>query len=962
MHAVITYIDVLILIAVLAIGSVIMGILIIAQKVYRKSQESINFEIQKLLTEKFIFNKDVNIICRNKRFMKNFFSLSQKFKFSQNSLDAVYQCLFQRKYIKKLTKEINSNKEYIRIRSITYLSLFKNDKIKQVLCERLNIEQKDHVRILIVNGLKYNLDETVIKSIITSLLNSRRYYQSRVIQILKKYIDQSTYDLSQQLNSPLLEVRESFVEIALGVYHPNFEKPLIETLKEIENHYILGKSMLLKHAKKPRIDRLYYQTLTVLSTYYSYDLKNLKYLSHIDDNVVKIAVDSLAKKGDFSTIEYLLGFSSQTQRDSIFTEGISTICERNKTFYKDIYNMFLKSDSNRKKQLIAGVLSKKMDYLILTIKDDLDFKTLIGFMIKSKYSINTINWLNYNKNLEIEDNILKIITPIAKENYEFYLELNNYLRKDLFNKMGFIYSYVPSKDRPITDPETRKTKWLTLFLFISFISLPIIFITFNLNLILNSSFRDIAIGYIVSINRSFVVYYMVVNFLYLLFAFISLAEYNDQERLWSIKNEDFLYEDGVISPISILVPAYNEEISLVDSVRSLLSLKYPIYEVIVINDGSKDNSLQKLIDTYELKRVDYVTDKSIPTMPIKAVYKNKFYSKLTLIDKENGGKADSLNVGINFSQYDYICGIDADSIIESNGLLRMMSTVLDHDSITLALGGSIVPVNGATVNHGVVEKYTLPKSLLAKFQTIEYIRAFNAGRLGFSRMKCFLIVSGAFGLFEKRMLKEVGGYLTATNMRKDTVGEDMELVVRIARKASEANLKYRIQYVPMARCYTEVPEEVKSLFSQRNRWQKGLIDTLSFHRKMIFNRKYGANGTIAMPYFFIFEMLGPVLEIQIYLTLIAGLIFGIFDGVLLLLLATVTIGLGMFVTLISIFLQEKYTEPFSVKDTVKLVLFTIIENFGWRQFVSIYRSIGFFTSFKRSHNWGTMKRKGFKTK
>jgi cellulose synthase/poly-beta-1,6-N-acetylglucosamine synthase-like glycosyltransferase len=960
MYAVITYTDVLIFIAILALGSIIMGILIIAQKIYRKNQESVNFEIQSLLTKKYVFNKDITITCSNKKFIKNFFELSQKFKFSQNSLNSVYELLYKRRYIQKLVREIKSNNEFVRIRSITYLSLFKNEKVKQILCEHLNIEQKDHVRILIVNGLKYTLDETVIKHIITSLINSRRYYQSRVIQILRKYIEQSTYDLSQQLNSPLLEVRESFVELALGIYHPNFKKPLIDMLTEIENHYISGNSQLLKYAKKPRIDRLYYQTLTALSNFYEYDLGDIKYLNHIDDNVLKIAVDSIAKKGDFTTIEYLLGFSSQTQRDNIFTDGIKTICEKNKTYYKDIYNLFLKIDSDRKKQIIVGVLSKKMDNLILTIKDAFDFNTLITFAIRSKYSINIINWLNFNKNLVIEDRILEIITPIAKDNYEFYLELNNYLRKDLFSKMGFIYSYVPSKDRPATNPETRKTKWLTLFLFICFISLPIIFVIFNLNLVLNSSFRDIATGYIVSINKSFIAYYMVVNFLYLFFAFISLAEYNTQERLWSIKNEDFLYEDGIISPISILVPAYNEEITIVESIRSLLSLKYPIYEVIVINDGSKDETLQKVIEQFELKRVDYVFDRAIPSMPIRAVYKNKFYSKLTLIDKENGGKADSLNVGINFSQYDYVCGIDADSIIESNGLLRMMSTLLDHDSITLALGGSIVPVNGATVNHGVVEEFTLPKALLAKFQTIEYIRAFNAGRLGFSRMKCFLIVSGAFGLFEKRMLKEVGGYLTATNMRKDTVGEDMELVVRIARKASEEKLRFRIRYVPMARCYTEVPEERKSLFSQRNRWQKGLIDTLSFHRKMIFNPKYGTNGTIAMPYFFLFEMLGPVLEIQIYLSLIVGLVFGIFDPVLLLLLIAVTVGLGMFVTLISIFLQEKYTEPFSVKDTVKLVLYTIVENFGWRQFVSIYRSYGYFTSFKRNHSWGTMKRKGFK--
>ncbi|MBI9010517.1 MAG: glycosyltransferase family 2 protein [Tenericutes bacterium] len=962
MYAVLSYTDILLLIAILAAGSLLMGIIIVIQKIYRKNQVRKNFKIQKALTERFIFNKESNITCRSKHFIKNFFQLSQKFKFSQNGLDTVYACLFKRKYIQKLSREINSNKEYKRIRAITYLALFKNAFIKDILVNRLSIEQKDHIRILIVNGLKYHLDEAVIKTIITSLFNSKRYYQVRVIQILKKYVDQSTYDLSQQLNSPLLEVRETFVDIALELYHPNFKKPLLDTLKEIEDHYIMNNSQLLAQANKPRIDRLYYQTLTALSKYYSFDLRKLKYLAHMDDEVVKIAVNSLTKKGDFSTIEYLLSFSSQTQRDYIYTEGITVICEKNKSYYKDIYTVFLESKTNRIKQLIAGVLSSKMDYLILTVKDDKEFNMLISFMIKSSFSINIINWLNYNKNLELEDKILEIIAPLARENYPFYLDLNNYLKKDLFKKMGFIYSYVPDKDRPGTDPETTKNRWLSLFLLICFISLPILFVVFNFNLLLNGSFREVAIGYIVGINKSFVVYYVVVNFLYLFFAFISLFEYNTQERLWLIKNEDFLYEDGILAPISILVPAYNEEISIVDSVRALLSLMYPIYEVIVINDGSKDSTLQKLIDAYELKRVDYVIDKKIATMPIKAVYKNKFHIKLTVVDKENGGKADSLNVGINFSKNDYVCGIDADSIIESNGLLRMMSTVLDHDSITLALGGSIVPVNGATVNHGVVEDYTLPKSILAKFQTIEYIRAFNAGRLGFSRMKCFLIVSGAFGLFEKRMLQEIGGYLTASNMRKDTVGEDMELVVRLARKASEKGLSHRIQYVPMARCYTEVPEERKSLLSQRNRWQRGLIDTLSFHKKMIFNKKYGTNGTIAMPYFFIFEMLGPVMEIQIYLTLVIGLIFGIFNGVLLLLLFTVTIFLGMFATLVSIFLQEKYTEPFTVKDTIKLVFFTIIENFGWRQFISIYRSLGYFTSFKKKTEWGTMKRKGFKTK
>ena len=197
-------------------------------------------------------------------------------------------------------------------------------------------------------------------------------------------------------------------------------------------------------------------------------------------------------------------------------------------------------------------------------------------------------------------------------------------------------------------------------------------------------------------------------------------------------------------------------------------------------------------------------------------------------------------------------------------------------------------------------------------------------------------------------------------MKKDTVGEDMELVVRITEKACEKNLDYRTEYIPMARCYTEVPNERKSLFSQRNRWQRGLIDTLSFHRKIIFNRKYRTSGTIALPYYFIFEMVAPILEIQVYLTIILGLAFGIFNAVFLALLLVVTTLLGMVISLISLLIQEKYASSLNLKDTLLIVLYAVIENFGWRQFISMYRARGFFSSLKDKHSWGNMKRSGLK--
>lgn len=960
MLVVMTYGDVLILTYIfLAISGVIILSIFLQKRVIKKAKEK-NLEIQELLMKRYGLSKEVTIKCSIKRMLYNFFILTQRVQLSQSGIDEIYQYFWSKKAIKKLIRKVNSKNLYTRIRSITYLSLFRNETTKKALLDRLLIERKEHIKILIVNGLKRDIDEEVLKGIISSLILSKRYYQKRVIKILIKYIDQSAFDLSIYFQSPIIEIKEAFIELSMQIYHPSFETPLKNTLSEIEDHYIQGKSLILQHISKHRINRLYYQTLTALSSYYGFDLNNNKYLMNTDDEVVKIAAKSLVIKGDLTTIEMLINFASLTPRDAIYTDVIYEICENEKEYYQEILKLFKTDIHNRKKYILAGVLSKKLDYILLTMEDKSDLKELMNAMIMSKHSVNIINFLNSNKNLDLQKELLEIIAPIAKENYDFYLELNDYLNPEIFKRMGHIHLIYPGQTSPEVEPETRKFKWLLIILVIIMLFLPITFAVTNLNLIFNSNFRTIVFQYVIDLNIWFIAYYLVVNGIYLVFAILALFEYRKQERLWNIKNEDFLYENGILTPISIMVPAYNEELTIVESLHSLLSLKYPVYEVLVVNDGSKDKTLDILIEAFDLKRVDYRMGNKIRTRLVKAVYKNKFYPKLTVIDKVNGGKADSLNACINFSKYDYVCGIDADSLIESDGILKMMASALDSDKIPLALGGSIVPVNGATVDHGLVEKYELPKKALTRFQTIEYLRAFNTGRLAFSKLKCFLIVSGAFGLFEKRMLVEIGGYLSASSFKKKTVGEDLELVVRITKKAAETHLNYRVGYVPMARCYTEIPEKRKTLFSQRNRWQRGLIETLSYHRKMILNPKYNANGLFAMPYFFLFEMIAPLLEIQVYATLIIGLIFGLFNGVFILLLLVITFLFGMCLSLVSLFIQERYTATLTRKDTFIIILYGIIENFGWRQIISLYRAWGYMTSLTGKHTWGSMNRVGFK--
>jgi len=246
MYAAIGYFEVLIFIGVLVVGSILLGISIITQKRLKKFNLNKKLKIQMLMAEKYVFNHNIKIQCSIRTYIHNFFELSQKFKMSKESLDNVYNYLYKKKFIHKLAKNVSSRNEFKRVQAITYLSLFQNEKTKKIFCDILNFEQKDYIKILIVNGLKYDLDANVVRHIITSLLGSKRNYQKRVIKILTKYINQSEHDLSLQLNSPLIEVRETFVEIAQEVYHPNFEKPLYDNLREIEKHFLFENSAFFR--------------------------------------------------------------------------------------------------------------------------------------------------------------------------------------------------------------------------------------------------------------------------------------------------------------------------------------------------------------------------------------------------------------------------------------------------------------------------------------------------------------------------------------------------------------------------------------------------------------------------------------------------------------------------------------------------------------------------------------------
>jgi cellulose synthase/poly-beta-1,6-N-acetylglucosamine synthase-like glycosyltransferase len=450
-------------------------------------------------------------------------------------------------------------------------------------------------------------------------------------------------------------------------------------------------------------------------------------------------------------------------------------------------------------------------------------------------------------------------------------------------------------------------------------------------------------------------YFLAINAIYFVLYLISFVEIADYVRREIFSGFSELFTSNYAPPVSVVVPAYNEEATITESVRSFLTLHYPLHEVIVVNDGSSDGTLEVLMQEFGLYESDQPMRMQLETAPLRGIYTSPT-ERLIVVDKENGGKSDALNAGICAASYPLVCCMDADIILEEDALLRVARPMIESGSVA-AVGGIIRVANGCEFEKGRLVKVKTPRKPLPNFQIVEYLRAFIAVRTAWSRLNCLLIISGAFGMFRRRDLILAGGYSS------DTVGEDMELTTRMHRVLRENDRKYKISFVPDPIAWTEVPDTLRVLGRQRDRWHRGLIDTLVRHRRMLFNPRYGPVGLIAMPYFFIFEFLGPVIELLGYAAFVAGVALGVINGPFALAFFLAAVGLGVLLSTAAVFLEELRLERYPRWwDLVKLTLYGVLENFGYRQLNTLWRAMAIVSFLRNNTNWGAMERKGFRTR
>lgn len=450
------------------------------------------------------------------------------------------------------------------------------------------------------------------------------------------------------------------------------------------------------------------------------------------------------------------------------------------------------------------------------------------------------------------------------------------------------------------------------------------------------------------------IFFFIYMFIYALVIFFNTicASFTLEELFAKKKyiNANVINNDNNYIPISIIVPAYNEEVTILSTIESLRKLDYPEIEIVVVNDGSKDDTCKIVIEHYNLKKVKRPVRKMVQCKDVIDIYENNGDIRIILVDKENGGKSDALNMGINICRYPLFICVDADSALQHDSLKKIVAPFMESDEV-IAVGGNIKVANQVVIKDGKIVKMNTPKKLIVIFQIIEYFRVFLTSRVAFNHINANLIISGAFGIYSKKAVIDVGGYST------DIVGEDMDLVVKLHCFFRKNKLPYKITYVPDAICWSQVPEKLSVLKAQRKRWHVGLGQALRAHSFMMLRPAYGSVGMLAYPYFVFFEYITPILEICGLATIIISFIMKLINIKFFFTYLLFYVIYNIVASLVAILLETYiFGGVLSLGVIMKLMVFSLIECLGFRQLCSIFRIGAFFGTKKNRNNWGNMKR------
>jgi cellulose synthase/poly-beta-1,6-N-acetylglucosamine synthase-like glycosyltransferase len=778
------------------------------------------------------------------------------------------------------------------------------------LLQRLPEEPRWYIRLTIIHCLARIQFTPAVPVIIDILRNAPHWVRQKSIAVLPFFGEALNPHISGMIHDNGRRDRELIFQLALKYQSPAIHQFLLDCLRGSHGTLIRRSAQVLERTA-PHI------------------LVEQELYTHPDMQVRSCAIRSMQSSPTAETIDVLIGLlaGEKEQTDAAIT-ALQRILMTKPLLIDRVFEAFIASTGAEREKHLARALEIRLEYLLSLINTARynEVRKLIEVLLSIRRTAVLFGYLDRLSDIKVEESILPILAGAMHRDDELRTLYSRYLPDRIAANLSIEKSVSVSHAEKAPLKKGDRRILMTAFLLIVLTG-PLIYIGTRLDNLPALSFlehiREYAYGY----NFFFAFYSMAVNSIYLVLLVAALFYLMKQLQFWKIHSLRFLFSPELLPSISILAPAFNEEKNIVNNVKSLLNLHYPDFEVIIINDGSKDRTIDELIDHFFLERSDKAFQATIATEPVRGVYTSIHYPNLTVVDKSNGGKADSLNAGINLAAKDFICTIDSDSLLEHDALTKIAYQSLLIDREPVAMGGNILPANGCSVRNGRLVNIKLGRSHLVRFQTIEYMRSFLAGRLGWSFFNSMVIISGAFGLFLRRRVVEIGGYLTPkSRMHAGTVGEDMELVVQLHEHLGRKGVRYRVFDAFNANCWTEVPETFKIFHRQRDRLHRGLIESVLLHKKMPANPRFGAVGLLAFPYFFLFELIEPFLEFYGYVNL--------------------------FISIGSLIISENEILYFNTRKTVLIVLYGVLENFGFRQVMSMIRVTVYVTFMFKEKSWG----------
>ncbi len=913
----------------------VMVLLNIFQSDGKAHQREILSESHKFLTG------EISPAGRMSKFLKMYLDVTDRILLNEKANTSIRSVMTRSGRIDTWKQNLNAKTAVKRMRAALYLGHFGTAAEALALSERLETESSRIVIIYLIYALSRLRFAPSLPIILEKAIRATAEDQLRIAGLCQNFGP----DFTRLLGRRVENAKKSEIPFYLTAARFNLSLEL---------------TLLLTEQAKTGVWPMRRDAAQILLEKAPHILRKKSFLDHTDHDIRALAYQALASQPTKENLTLLHASLTDTEARESAIIACSTLLRKKPEFLPESIALFMKTPDEEMKKSLARVLAFRLELFLQNLANEKGgiYKELVTSILRQGEFSTFIEFLNATKDPDLLSTLLDLTQALIPELPGFDRELQHYLNEDLLKRIGL--------KRPELIPEKRNLKkeqitfrLLLGGLLIAFLTFPLIFTVLHLGLIRDHHWLQFIKTFIVQFNYLMVYYSGTLNGIYILITIFSIFGIRKQLRHWSLKTAHFLSRPGMLPSITIIAPAFNEEATIIESSNSLLNLKYSNYDLVIVNDGSRDSTLNTLIRHYDLHKIDLKLRETIKTRNVRGFYANPGHPRLLVIDKVNGGKADSLNVGINISNADYVCGIDADSLLEPEALTKIAANILDSEIECVAAGGNILPVNGCSVSRGHLDRIGIPRNPIAQFQTTEYLRAFLTSRVGWADMNSLLVISGAFGVFKRRRLIEIGGYLTSSGkFQKDTVGEDMELVVRLVRHMHRYGRAHKVQYSVLANCWTEVPESLKILYRQRDRWQRGLLDILTFHRKMIFNPYFKEAGMIAFPYFILFEGIGPLIELQGYIMVILAAIFGLLNGKIALLLFIAAIMMGMVNSLLALYASGLQRPLFSLRDKLRLSIMAIIENIGYRQLQLYIRVAGYINSLKRPKGWGTMVRKG----